>query len=171
MITDFQHAYSVPHRGSDLECLDPSLAQQSFKDETDINVLLERFKVTGVLPQGVAMPTFGDFTGISDYRTAVDAITKASNAFMDMPANVRNRFDNDPQKFLEFCSDDKNRDEAIRLGLVPAPVVSDAPASAPGGGIGGVAPDVRPVRAVACRQAPWVSSEALFFVLRPEAPA
>lgn len=126
---DFQHAYSVPNRASDLECLDPSLAQQSFKDDADINVMLERFKVTGVMPQGVVMPTYGDFTGISDYRSAVAAINKAQNAFMDMPANVRARFDNDPQKFLEFVADDKNRDEAVRLGLVPAPVKpADPPA-------------------------------------------
>lgn len=127
---DFQHAYSVPNRASDLECLDPSLAQQSFKDDADINVMLERFKVTGVMPQGVVMPTYGDFTGVSDYRTAVAAINKAQNAFMDMPANVRARFDNDPQKFLEFFADGKNREEAERLGLVPAPVKA-ADSSAP----------------------------------------
>ena len=132
----FQSAYSEPFRGSDLECLDPSLAQQSFKDDADINVMLEKFKVTGVMPQGVLMPTYGDFTGVSDYRTARDAMLKAEHAFMDMPFNVRSRFDNDPQKFLEFCSDEKNRDEAIRLGLVPAPVA--APAAAPD-------PDPKPV--------------------------
>lgn len=116
---EFQNAYSTSVRTSDIECRDPSLAQQQFKDEVDINVLLERFKVTGVLPRGVIMPTYGDFEGVRDYRTAVEAIRKASNAFMELPANVRNRFDNDPQKFLEFCSDDKNRAEAERLGLVP----------------------------------------------------
>lgn len=118
---EFQNAYSESFRGSDLECKDPSLAQQSFKDDADINVMLERFKVTGVLPQGVLMPTYGDFTGVSDYRSARDAMLKAEHAFMDMPANIRSRFDNDPQKFLEFCADDKNREEAIRLGLVPMP--------------------------------------------------
>lgn len=118
---DFQSAYSSPFRGSDLVCPEPSLAQQSFKEDADINVMLERFKVTGVMPQGVLMPSYGDFTGVSDYRSARDAMLKAEHAFMDLPANVRSRFDNDPQKFLEFCADDKNRDEAIRLGLVAAP--------------------------------------------------
>lgn len=115
---DFQHSYSVPNRDSDLECKDPSLAQQSFKDDADINVMLEKFKVTGVMPQGVVLPTYGDFTGVSDYRTAVAAINKAHNAFMDMPANVRARFDNDPQKFMEFFADGKNAAEAERLGLL-----------------------------------------------------
>lgn len=123
----FQNAYSDPVRSSDLECLDPSLAQQSFKDDADINVMLEKFKVTGVMPQGVVMPTYGDFNGVSDYRTAVDAIKRASDSFMDLPAGIRSRFENDPQKFLEFCADSKNRDEAIRLGLVPPPVVVPEP--------------------------------------------
>nr|QJB20833.1 MAG: internal scaffolding protein [Microvirus sp.] len=127
----FQHAYSEPFRGSDLECKDPSLTQQSFKDDADINVMLEKFKVTGVLPQGVIMPTYGDFSGVNDYRTAREAMLKAEHAFMDMPANVRARFDNDPQAFLEFCADDKNREEAIRLGLVPKPPVEPVKAPEP----------------------------------------
>lgn len=132
MAIEFQHAYSEPFRGSDLKCEDPSLAQQSFKDDADINVMLERFRITGVMPQGVYMPTYGDFTGVNDYRSAQEAIRKAENAFMDMPANVRARFDNDPQKFLEFCADEKNRDEAIRLGLVPPPPkVEEPPAVKP----------------------------------------
>lgn len=132
----FQHAYSDSFRGSDLECKDPSLAQQQFKDDVDINVLLERFKVTGVMPQSVVLPTYGDFVGVSDYRTAKDALRKANDAFMDLPANIRARFDNDPQKLLEFVSDAKNRDEAIQLGLLGSgvqPQVSATPSVAPSG--------------------------------------
>lgn len=138
---EFQHAYSEAFRGSDLECKDASLTQQQFKDDVDINVLLERFKITGQMPEGVVMPQYGDFRGVADYRSAVDAVRKADNSFMDLPANVRNRFDNDPQKLLEFVSDDKNRAEAERLGLV----VSKAPVAPLEvkvvGGIGGGAPD------------------------------
>lgn len=123
---EFKHAYSEPFRGSDLECTDPSLAQQQFKDDVDINVLLERFKVTGVMPQSVVLPQYGDFVGINDYRSALDAVRRAKDSFMDLPANVRARFDNDPQKLLEFVSDEKNRDEAERLGLVQARVGSGA---------------------------------------------
>lgn len=130
---DFKHSYSVSVRSSDLECKDPSLTQQQFSEDADINVMLERFKVTGQMPQGVHMPSYGDFTGVTDYRTAVDAVMRASNSFMDLPANVRSRFDNDPQKLLEFVSNEKNRDEAIRLGLVPKPVID--------GGIGALGPD------------------------------
>lgn len=134
---EFQHAYSKPFRGSDLECKDESLAQQHFKDDTDINVLLERFKITGQLPQGVVLPTYGDFTGVSDYRSAMEAVRKANNAFMELPAEIRNRFQNDPQRLLEFVSDDKNREEAEKLGLVPVRAKPEA-----AGVSGAPAPDV-----------------------------
>lgn len=116
---EFQHAYSESFRGSDIECKDPSLAQQNMKDDVDINVMLEKFKVTGVMPQNVVLPQYGDFTGVSDYRSAMDAVRKARESFMDLPAHLRARFDNDPQKLLEFVSNDENRAEAEKLGLVP----------------------------------------------------
>lgn len=125
----FQHAYSVPVRTSDLECLDPSLAQQSFKDDVDINVLLERFRVTGVMPQGVRLPQYGDFTGVSDFSSAMSAVVSAQDSFMQLPASIRSRFGNSPQAFLEFCSDPANKDELVKLGLSnsSAPVKQDSP--------------------------------------------
>lgn len=123
---DFQHAYSVPFRGSDLECLDPSLAQQSFKDEVDINLLLEKFKVTGQLPPGVRLPQYGDFTGVSDYASAMKVVLRAQDDFMKLPAEIRSRFGNDPQAFLDFCSDKENLPELRRMGLAPEAVVDPA---------------------------------------------
>ena len=123
---EFQHAYSASFRGSDLVCNDPSLAQQSFKDEVDINVLLERFKVTGQLPQNVVLPTYGDFTGLTDYRTAMAAVLKAQDQFMAMPADIRSRFGNDPQAFMDFCSKEENLPELRRMGLAnPLPDKQD----------------------------------------------
>lgn len=105
-----------------LRCEDPSLAQQSQKSESDINVIVKRFGLTGQMPSGVRAPQFGDFTQVGDFRDAMDAIIAAENSFMQMPADVRKRFGNDPQSFLEFCSSADNLDEMRKLGLaVPAP--------------------------------------------------
>lgn len=101
-----------------LKCEDPTLAQQQFKDECDINNILERFGVTGELPSGVRQPQYGDFTGVFDYQSALNAVLAADEAFMAMPAQVRARFDNDPAKFVDFVADEANREEAVRLGLV-----------------------------------------------------
>lgn len=102
-----------------LECKDESLTRQSEANDADINVILDRFGITGQLPENVRPPTFMDFGSefIFDYRSAVEAIAMAEDAFMQMPARVRSRFENDPQKFVEFCSDPANLKEMRELGL------------------------------------------------------
>lgn len=100
-----------------LKCEDESLTLQSQAQEADINVIVKRFNVTGVLPSGIRMPTYGDFTGVADYREALDAVNAAERSFMELPAAVRKRFDNDPAAFVDFCSDPANLEEARKLGL------------------------------------------------------
>lgn len=107
---------------SSLKCLDPSLAQQNFKDETDINTIVKRFNLTGELPNNLAVPQYGDFTEVTDYHSALNLVIKAEDAFMSMPAEVRARFNNDPGAFLDFVNDGNNREEAARLGLLVPPV-------------------------------------------------
>lgn len=122
---------------SGLACEDPSLAQQHAKDETDINTIVRRFGLTGELPSGVRAPQYGDFTDATDYHSAMNAVIAANNAFMQLPADVRTRFNNDPGAFVDFCSDEQNRDEAKRLGLIVGS--SDEPVTNPAPEGGGVA--------------------------------
>ena len=125
-----------------LSCGEPSRTQQNFKDECDINVIMERFGKTGQVSGNLRVPSYDDFTGVSDFQSAMNAVREASENFMELPAKVRARFDNDPQLFLEFVASEDNRQEAVDLGLIkPAPaapepalvrVVQDAnPAGAP----------------------------------------
>lgn len=104
----------------------PSLTQQQFKDECDINTIVRQFGITGHLPLAVYLPTFGDFDQVEDFQSALHAIQRAEASFAAMPANVRERFMNNPQKFLEFTSDSRNADEARALGLF-----RDAPSPPP----------------------------------------
>lgn len=107
-----------------LKCEDPSLAQQHMKDECDINVIVERFGVSGQLPVAPLEPTYGDFSGVSDYHSALNAIRASEEAFMALPAKIRAKFDHDPNALLEFLQNETNRDEAIELGLIDGePVV------------------------------------------------
>jgi phage internal scaffolding protein len=112
-----------------LLCQDVSLAQQHMKDECDINVIIERFGVTGELPNAPVSPQYGDFSGVTDYHSALNQINATMDDFMALPAKLRVRFDHDPVKLLEFLQNDQNRGEAIELGLidgqpVAAPIVS-----------------------------------------------
>lgn len=97
---------------------------QSAKDDADINVIVKRFGVTGQLPAGVRMPSYGDYNGVSDFQSAMNVIREAEESFMMMPAEIRSQFGNDPQAFLEYCSDPENIDSLRKMGLAnPAPKV------------------------------------------------
>ena len=100
-----------------LDCGDESVTQQCFKDECDINILLAKFAVTGQLPDNVRVPQYVDFEEAFDFQSSMNVIRAAEEAFNAMPAEVRDRFQNDPGRFLEFANDASNYDEALKMGL------------------------------------------------------
>lgn len=102
---------------SALECKDKTLAQQHMKDECDINVLVKRFVVTGEIPMLTLPPMQGDFSDAPTYQDALNLMVEAQRSFMQHPAEVRARFQNDPAQFVDFCSNEQNRDEMRRMGL------------------------------------------------------
>jgi phage internal scaffolding protein len=120
---------------SALECLDDSLAQQHPREECDINTIVRRFGLTGELPTGVRAPQYGDFTSATDYHTAMNAVISAQESFMQLPADIRTRFNNDAGAFVDFCSDENNRAEAEKLGLVVPKVLSSTNPAPEGGGV------------------------------------
>lgn len=101
-----------------LKCTDPTLAQQQFKEECDINTIVERFHLTGEVPQLTELPKYADFEGVFDFQSAMNAVRQAQETFMSLPAKLRARFDNDPQKFVAFTNDDENLPEARKLGIL-----------------------------------------------------
>lgn len=108
-----------------LKCEDPSLAQQQFAEEADINTIVRRFGLTGELPQDLAVPESGDFTQVVDFQSAMNIVRASEEAFMELPGEMRARFSNDPGKFLAFVHDENNRDEARKMGILrPEPVVT-----------------------------------------------
>lgn len=119
---------------SGLTCPEPTLAQQNSKDECDINTIVRRFGLTGELPSNVRTPTYGDFMDATDYHTAMNAVIAADAAFMQLPADIRTRFNNDAGSFVDFVSDDNNRAEAEKLGLV-LPQAASNPAPEQGDGV------------------------------------
>lgn len=106
-----EHSISFP---------DESLTVQADKDQADINNIVRQFGLTHELPYGQQIPVFDDFTDApNDYHAAMNFVIAADDAFMELPAEQRSRFDNDAGKFLQFVSDDSNYDEAVKLGFVP----------------------------------------------------
>lgn len=116
--TPYNYDLDAASNESGLACEEPSLTQQHFKDETDINNILRQFNITGLLPEAPLSPRYGDFTGISDYHTALNAVIAAEDGFAGLPAELRARFGNDPAQLIDFLADENNRSEAEKLGLV-----------------------------------------------------
>jgi len=111
--------YDTNQAGDDsgLECKDKSLAQQHMKDEVDINNIVKRYTQTGELPTRNLPPIQTDFGQVGSFQQALDLVIQAREAFQAMPAEVRTRFGNDPGRFVDFCSNEQNRDEMRKMGL------------------------------------------------------
>lgn len=108
-----------------IEEFGPTRTQVHMQEEVDINTIVKRFGLTGQLPTSVRTPNYGDFTGVVDYQTALNTVMEAENLFSALPAEIRKRFENDPQQYLEFCENPDNIEELRKLGLAkPAEVVS-----------------------------------------------
>lgn len=113
-----------------LKCEDASLTQQQFKEESDINTIVDRFMKSGVMPNPVNMPQYIDYEGVFDFQTAMNTVRLADENFMRLDAKVRARFNNSPQEFLEFFANSDNTEEAIRLGLAIPQAVAETQVSA-----------------------------------------
>jgi len=131
--TPYNYDKDAASNESGLHCEDASLAQQHYKEECDINTILQKFNISGILPENPLSPRYGDFTGIGDYHSAMNRVIAAQEEFDGLPATIRARFDNDPAKLIEFLDDSNNRREAEELGLVEkgAAEVVEAPKNTP----------------------------------------
>lgn len=116
-----------------LDCSgDPGATKQSFKRECTISEMVAKARRTGVLPYVQDKPgLYGDFSKVPTYQEALNVVLRAEEQFGGLDAAVRDRFANDPVRFLAFMEDPKNVEEAIRLGLATA----REPAGSQGGGV------------------------------------
>lgn len=97
---------------------EPSLTVQSQKDEADINVLVRRFGLTGQILGVPRPPLEGDFSAEAfDFQSSMNLIRSAQESFDAMSAVTRERFANDPARFVNFCSDPSNLEEMRKMGL------------------------------------------------------
>lgn len=107
----------------------PSLTQQSFKQECDLNVLMSRFKKNCGVDyltryNGYMSGQFGDFSEVVDYRSALEQLQKAEEVFMSMPAKARAYFQNDCALFLDALHDSSRVEELQGVGILQKPLVT-----------------------------------------------
>lgn len=101
-------------------------AQQQFKDDCDVNQIMQRFQKTGAIDHvSKYQPMYG-FANAQSYHESMNIVAMADSMFNDLPSNIRNEFSNNPQAFLEFVQDPKNADRAEELGIALSPEAAQA---------------------------------------------
>lgn len=100
-----------------------SMAIQSAKAECDIRNIVSQYRKTGYVAH-VASRTasFMDVPNVGDFEAALELVASASEAFLDLPSEIRKEFDNDPARLVAFMQDPANLDRARELGLIAPPV-------------------------------------------------
>lgn len=130
---------------------EPSLTQQHARDETDINLIVERFLKTGQMPQVAVPPTYADFTTTADYHELQNHLAETNALFYKLPASVRASFQNDPAQWVgeinERLADPtpQNLDYLRTMGMdIPPAKREDAEPVEPKGGTTPGAPAPEP---------------------------
>lgn len=79
-------------------------AKQAFKDQCDINSIIDKAKRTGVLSHVTKNAGFyADMTQF-DYAEARDQIALTNSVFFELDAEIRREFGNDPGAFRNFVA-------------------------------------------------------------------
>ena len=105
-----------------------SRTRQEFAAECDINRIVARIGAGLAAPAVCPSPVFQDVSTIPDnFQDALELVRSSSELFSSLPSKVRDRFANDPAQLFAFVGDSRNREEAVKLGLIPAPVTPPAP--------------------------------------------
>lgn len=98
--------------------------KQSFKDECDINRLVERYPdvnsegyMKSIAQQLSDSNLYGEYDSSMDYSRAVEIVSRANEQFETLPSKLRERFGHNPVEFLDYVNDSNNLNEMISMGL------------------------------------------------------
>lgn len=117
-------------------CSETKLTKDSEMQGCDINWIVNQYAKNGIPIQPVE-ELYADVSMMGGFKEAMDYIADAESQFMQLPWQVRKRFNDNAAAFVDFCSDEKNRPEMEALGLLvekpTAPAAPAAPVAAPAG--------------------------------------
>jgi phage internal scaffolding protein len=108
-----------------------SLTQIHLQDESNILNIIKKHDTQGIITnvqRGVAR--YGDFSQDVDYKESLNLIADAKENFMQLPSDIRKKFNNDPGQFFEFATNPDNESEMAKLGLIKSvnpPLETDKP--------------------------------------------
>lgn len=110
----------------------PTMTQQHYKDECDLNQILARHRVEGELnamqlrqllaqsamgADTARIPRFEDVSDLPDLSYIKKSFIAASRAFANLPVQARIAFGNNPEAFYSAMTDSKQHEKVRELGL------------------------------------------------------
>jgi phage internal scaffolding protein len=107
--------------GKKISYFKPTKTQQHEANNMNINEIMSRYNKTKMAPVTYCTPQYGDFSKVNDYHTSLNKVINIQNEFMELPANIKKRFKNNPANLINFMNDNENYHEAIELGLIEKP--------------------------------------------------
>lgn len=112
-----------------------SRTQQSLAGETDINNIMSKYQKTGVIQHlNRYQGQYGEFGDVPAYKEGLERVMAAEEMFMSLPSTIRERFGNDPGKFIAFATEPNNIEELRKMGLAPKAPLEGAVERSPLGG-------------------------------------
>lgn len=99
------------------------LTKQDFKDECDLNLLMQRYTPQMLIESyNASMGVYGDYSDVMSHQDARERVMLTQSWFESLPAKMRSMFDHDVSKCVEYLENPSNTDEAIQLGLLKKPL-------------------------------------------------
>lgn len=119
--TPYSKAVRAPSHG--ITFTEESKTLQSEYESTTIDWYLRRYSATGVDPfaDRALNARFGDFSNYQSFLDAQNKLAGIRQGFEQLPSEVRARFNNNINAFMEFVTDPQNADECVSMGLIQAP--------------------------------------------------
>lgn len=97
-------------------------AQQHFREEVNINNIIAKYNKTGLITHvSKTRKRFGEFKDFADLLPDLDRVTKAHQAFDDLPATIRNEFGNSIEGFFKFIQNPANNEQCVKWGIFDPP--------------------------------------------------
>jgi hypothetical protein len=97
---------------------DQGLTEQHHKDSCDIHNILRQQEKTGVAIHSSAFnATYGTMPTGEQFHQDMNRIARAKTLFESVPSKIRNEFDNDVAKYLDFMHQDENYEKIQEMGL------------------------------------------------------
>jgi hypothetical protein len=130
-----RHPINGPFERVQIDCSKDGVTKQEFQKDCDINRIMAKYQKTGVINH---LSKWGEQYGeipATDLMEAHLISERAGEMFRELPSSLRNKFEGDPVKFLQFVQDPENVGELGELGLLrgepPEPPQPTKPAEKP----------------------------------------